>query len=64
MFLFIYFLGLSYFTRLFITLPIFGSLLYFSYFLTFSYDNVMKVLFINFNYTVIYDEISSASNRI
>lgn len=46
-------------------LAVFGSFfLYFAYFLTLSNGNGTKILFINFNYAVIYDEISSASNRI
>jgi hypothetical protein len=36
----------------------------FAYFLTLSYGNGTKTLFINFIYAAIYDEISSASNRI
>jgi hypothetical protein len=37
---------------------------FFAYFFTLAYGNGTKTLFINFTYTVIYDEISSVSNRI
>jgi len=45
-------------------LAVFGNVYIFAYFLMLSYGVGTKILFINFNYILIYDEISSASNRI
>jgi len=45
-------------------LAVFGSVYIFAYSLTLSYCIGTKILFITFNYVVIYDKISSASNRI
>jgi len=45
-------------------LAVFGRFYIFAYFLALSFGIGTKIIFITFNYVVIYYKISSASNRI